>query len=324
MKTLRKMIALTLCLLLAAAFMPARAQDDLPLIGIIQLVEHPALDDARMGFIEGLKELGFEDGKNIRIDHRNGQASKDILASIADHFIAENAALVLAIATDAATTMAAKTTSIPILATAITDFTGEARLAKSNEAPGYNVSGTTDMNPIDAQIALLKRLVPEAKTVGLLYNSGEVNSVLQARIAHEEIEKAGMQWKDVTVNNVNDVQQAAMSLVGEVDVLYIPTDNTVASSMPVVSAAAVSRGIPIICSEAGQVQHGGTATLGISYFKLGKQTAQMAVDVLGGADISQMPIQAQTDFEYLINKTMADQIQLAIPEDLMPFAVEIQ
>jgi putative ABC transport system substrate-binding protein len=237
MKTLRRMFALMLCLMLVS-FVPALAQDDMPLIGIIQLVEHPALDDARLGFIEGLKELGFEDGKNIRIDYRNGQASKDILASIADHFIAENVDLVLAIATDAATSMASKTTSIPILATAITDFVGEARLAKSNEVPGYNVSGTTDMNPIDAQIALLQRLVPEAKTVGLLYNASESNSVLQAKIAHKHIEAMGMKWKDVTVNNVNDVQQAALSLVNEVDVLYIPTDNTVASAMPVVHQAA--------------------------------------------------------------------------------------
>lgn len=323
MKTLRRMFALMLCLMLVS-FVPALAQDDMPLIGIIQLVEHPALDDARLGFIEGLKELGFEDGKNIRIDYRNGQASKDILASIADHFIAENVDLVLAIATDAATSMASKTTSIPILATAITDFVGEARLAKSNEVPGYNVSGTTDMNPIDAQIALLQRLVPEAKTVGLLYNASESNSVLQAKIAHKHIEAMGMKWKDVTVNNVNDVQQAALSLVNEVDVLYIPTDNTVASAMPVVHQAAITNKVPILCSEAGQVKTGGTATLGISYFNLGKQTAQMAVDVLAGADISQMPIQSQTEFEYLLNKTMCDAIGLAIPEDLLPFAIDVE
>ncbi len=323
MKTLRRMFALMLCLMLVS-FVPALAQDDMPLIGIIQLVEHPALDDARLGFIEGLKELGFEDGKNIRIDYRNGQASKDILASIADHFIAENVDLVLAIATDAATSMASKTTSIPILATAITDFVGEARLAKSNEIPGYNVSGTTDMNPIDAQIALLQRLVPEAKAVGLLYNASESNSVLQAKIAHKHIEAMGMKWKDVTVNNVNDVQQAALSLVNEVDVLYIPTDNTVASAMPVVHQAAVTNKVPILCSEGGQVKTGGTATLGISYFNLGKQTAQMAVDVLAGADISQMPIQSQTEFEYLLNKTMCDAIGLAIPEDLLPFAIDVE
>lgn len=319
MKNLSKKLALILSFVLLMATVPALAESELPLIGIIQLMEHPALDDARLGFLEGLKELGFEDGKNIRIDHRNGQGDKAILSSIADHFVSENAALVLAIATPAAQTMAEKSSSIPILATAITDFV-EARLAESNEKPAFNVSGTTDMNPIDAQIALIQRLVPDVQTIGLVYNSSEDNSVLQARLAHEAIEKLGLKWKDATANTINDVQQAVMSLVGEVDALYVPTDNVVASAMPVVYEAAMSQKIAVICGEAGQVRSGGTATLGMSYFNLGKQTAQMAVDVLNGADISLMPIQAQTEYAYLINKTMADALGLTIPEDLMPFA----
>ncbi|NLB38118.1 MAG: ABC transporter substrate-binding protein [Clostridiales bacterium] len=322
MKNLRKRLALILSVVLMMTFIPALAQDDLPMIGIIQLMEHPALDAAREGFIEGLQELGFEDGKNIRIVHRNGQNNQDILASIADQFISEGADLVLAIATPAAQSMAGKSTTIPILATAITDFVS-ARMAESNEKPGYNISGTTDLNPIQAQIELIQRMAPDTKTVGLLYTASEDNSVLQAEMAHAIIEELGMEWKDVTVNNVNDVQQAAISLIDQVDALYIPTDNVVASSMPVVHEAAMAKKIPIFCSEAGQIEGGGTATLGISYFLLGKQTAQMAVDVLNGADISTMPIQAQTEFEYLINKTMADAIGLVIPEELLEFAVEI-
>lgn len=322
MKNLRKRLALILSVVLMMTFIPALAQDDLPMIGIIQLMEHPALDAAREGFIEGLQELGFEDGKNIRIVQRNGQNNQDILASIADQFISEGADLVLAIATPAAQSMAGKSTTIPILATAVTDFVS-ARLAESNEKPGYNISGTTDLNPIQAQIELIQRMAPDTKTVGLLYTASEDNSVLQAEMAHAIIEELGMEWKDVTVNNVNDVQQAAISLIDQVDALYIPTDNVVASSMPVVHEAAMAKKIPIFCSEAGQIEGGGTATLGISYFLLGKQTAQMAVDVLNGADISTMPIQAQTEFEYLINKTMADAIGLVIPEELLEFAVEI-
>lgn len=323
MKNLTRKLALILSVLMLMAFVPAMAEGDVPLIGILQLVEHPALDNARLGFVDGLKELGYEDGKNIKIDYRNGQANPDIVASIADHFISENADLVLAIATPAAQTLAAKTTTIPILATAITDFVF-ARLAESNEKPGYNVSGTSDMNPVADQIDLILKLKPDTKTIGLIYTASEVNSELQAQLAHEAIEKLGLAWKDVTVNNVNDVQQAATSLAGEVDALYIPTDNVVASAMPVVHDAAMAAKVLIVAGESGQVRTGGTATYGVNYYTLGKQVAQMAVDVLGGASVSDMPIQMQAEFEYLINKTMMDALGLTIPEDLLPFAEEIQ
>jgi putative ABC transport system substrate-binding protein len=324
MNRTKKWIALLLALLLVGGLAGSLAETDKPLIGILQLVEHPALDDACNGFKDGLKELGYEDGINIAIDTRNAQANSDMLASIADHFISVHADLVLAIATPAAQTMAGKTETIPILGTAITDYV-DARLAQSNEAPGYNVSGTTDLNPIVDQIALIKRMAPDTKTVGLLYTSSEDNSVLQARMAKVEIEKAGMKYVEVTVNNSNDVQQAAQSIVEQCDALYIPTDNIIASSMPIVHEAALAKKIPIFCSEAGQIVGGGTATVGISYYNLGKQTAQMAVDVLfNGADISKMAIQAQTEYEYTINKTMCDAIGLSIPEDLQPFAKEYQ
>ncbi len=322
MKSIRTIITLALVVCLLAPAASLAAAEEKPLIGIIQYVAHPALDAARDGFLDGLKELGYEDGVNITVDTRNANASPDILSSIADHFIGESATLVLAIATPAAQTLAGKTETIPILGTAITDYVA-AKLAASNEEPGYNVSGTTDMNPIKEQIDLIRRMAPDAKTVGLLYTSNEDNSILQARQAREYIEAAGLVYEEVTVNNSNDVQQAAQSLVERCDVIYVPTDNVVASSMSIVYEIAVARKMPIFCGEAGQILGGGTATLGISYYNLGKQTAQMAVDVLKGADISKMPIQAQSEFEYTINKTMCDLIGLEIPADLLPFAIEV-
>ena len=322
MRTLKKRTAILLALTLMLFALGAAAGEDLPLIGIVQLVEHAALDAARDGFLDELKDQGYIDGQTIRVDYRNAQASPDILSSIADHFIGEEVDLVLAIATNSAQTMAGKTETIPILGTAITDYV-VAKLAKSNEEPGYNVSGTTDMNPIEQQIALIRQMAPDTRSVGLLYTSSEDNSVTQARMARGFIEAAGMQYVEVTVNNANDVQQAAQSLVEQVDALYIPTDNIVASSMPIVHEAAVAKKIPIFCGEAGQILGGGTATLGISYYNLGRQTGQMAIDVLGGADISTMPIQSQTQFEYTINKTMCDLIGLEIPAELLPFAIEV-
>ncbi len=311
------------CLLLAAVMaltllVPGAglAESKVPLIGIVQLIQHAALDAANQGFVDALRDNGYVDGENIRIDSQNANGASDTLATIADSFIAQKVDLALAIATPAAQTLAGKTETIPILGTAITDYV-EAKLAKSNEEPGYNVSGTTDMNPIVEQIDLLQRLVPEAKTVGLLYTGSEDNSVLQARIAVEAIEARGLKWVEVKVNNSNDVQQAAQSLADQCDVLYIPTDNVAASSMPIISEVMTAKKIPIICGESGMVDAGGTATLGLNYYKLGYQTGLMAIEVLNGADISTMPIQAQSEFDYAFNMEAAEAIGLEIPQDLL-------
>jgi len=317
MKFKKRLFALALVAALLIPGLGVFAQEKLPVVGIVQFVEHPALDAAYQGFVDALKDQGYEDGKNITFDYRNAQASPDILAAIADQFIANKVDLILAIATPAALTMAGKTETIPILGTAITDYV-VAKLAKSNEEPGFNVSGTTDMNPIADQIILLQKLVPQAKTVGLLYTGSEPNSVLQAEIATLAIEAAGMQVKEIKINNSNDVQQAITSLVDQVDAIYLPTDNTVASAMPIVGEVTMAKKIPVICGEAGMVNGGGTATLGISYYNLGWQTGLMAIDVLkNGADVSKMPIQAQTEFEYAFNLENAAAIGLVIPQELL-------
>ena len=305
--------AIVLSVILLVWFWP---KQKLPVIGIMQYVQHEALDAANQGFVDALKDSGYVDGENIKIDAQNANADNSTLATIADSFIAQKVDLALAIATPAAQMLMGKTETIPVLGTAITDYV-DAKLAKSNEEPGYNVSGTTDMNPIAEQIDLLKALVPEAQTVGLLYTGSEDNSVLQARIAVEAIEALGMKWVEVKVNNSNDVQQAAQSLVGQIDALYIPTDNVAASSMPIISEVMTEKNIPIICGESGMVRAGGTATLGINYYKLGYQTGLMAIEVLNGADVSTMPIQAQSEFDYAFNLEAAEAIGLQIPQDLL-------
>ncbi len=323
---MKKLLTLVLSLILAAALLVpgyALGEGEKPLIGILQFVQHPALDAAREGFLAGLAAEGFVDGENVTIDYQNGQAAQDICASIADKFIADGVDLVLGIATPAVQAVAGKTDSIPILGTAVTDYVA-ANLVSSNEAPGFNVSGTTDMNPVADQIAMVKKMVPDAQTLGLLFTGSEVNSRVQADIAKAEAEKLGMKVVEVTVNNSNDVQQAAASILEQCDVLYVPTDNIIASSMALVAEEALNRKIPIACGEEGMVRGGGTFTLGISYFNLGEQTGRMAAALLRGeAVVSEMPIQSQTDFQFLINKTFCDEIGLEIPEDLLPFAEEI-
>jgi len=286
-------------------------------IGIIQLTEHAALDAAREGFVQALADNGYVDGDKIKIDFQNAQNDQSTLSTISDRFVSEEVDLVLAIATPAAQAVAGKTTEIPILATAVTDFV-VAKLAESNEVPGGNVSGTTDMNPIEEQIDLLMQLVPEAKTVGLIYNSGEDNSILQAQLATEAIQARNMAVTEVTVTSTNDVQQAMQSLVTKCDAIYIPTDNTLASSMPIVEGVCAEAKKPVICGESSMVDAGGLATLSINYYNLGYQTGMMALRILvDGADVSTMPIESLTEMDLAFNTAVADAIGITIPEELL-------
>ncbi|MDD5659850.1 MAG: ABC transporter substrate-binding protein [Actinomycetota bacterium] len=291
-------------------------------IGIIQYVEHVALDSAREGFIKALSDKGFVDGENITIDVQNAQADQSNLSTISDRFVSNKVDLVLAIATPAAQSIAGKTTEIPIIATAITDFV-TAKLVDSNEAPGGNVSGTTDMNPIKEQMDLLVKLVPNVKTVGVIYTSSEDNSVVQAKIAKEAIEALGLTYTEVTVTNSNDVQQAAQSIVEKCDALYLPTDNVMASSMPIIHGVTLQSKTPVICGESGMVENGGLATLGINYYDLGYKAGLMGVKILKGeAKPANMPIESATKFDFAINGTVANEIGLEIPEDLTEYIIE--
>lgn len=300
------------------------SNNDIINIGIIQFVEHIALDSAREGFISALKDNGYKEGENIVIDYQNAQADSSNMSTISDRFVSNKVDLILAIATPAAQSIAGKTTDIPILGTAITDYV-VARLVDSNDAPGGNVSGTTDMNPIKEQIDLLVKLVPNAKTVGVLYNSSEDNSILQAKIAKEAIETLGLTYIEVTVSNSNEVQQVTQSIVGQCDAIYLPTDNTFASAMPVVHGVTSQSKTPVICGESGMVNAGGLATLGINYYDLGYQTGLMAVKILKGeAQPSSMPIQSAKDFDFAINGTVANEIGLKIPDDLQKYVTDAE
>ncbi|MEI7615575.1 MAG: ABC transporter substrate-binding protein [Actinomycetota bacterium] len=321
-KTIIIVLVLALALALAMAGCTAQTAKSNAKIGIIQYVEHVALDSARDGFIKALSDKGYVDGKNIAIDLQNAQADQSNLSTISDRFVSNKVDLVLAIATPAAQSIAGKTTTIPILATAITDFVS-AKLVNSNEAPGGNVSGTTDMNPIKEQIDLLVKLVPNAKTVGVIYTSSEDNSILQAAIAKKAIEALGLKYIEVTVTNSNDVQQAAQSIVGKCDALYIPTDNVLASSMPVIHGVTLESKTPVICGESGMVVNGGLATLGINYTDLGYTTGLMAVKILKGeAKTATMPIESASGFDFAINGTVATEIGLTIPKDLEQYIIK--
>lgn len=318
MEKLIRILTLVLTIILAVASAGCSKEKKVT-VGIIQYMDHVALDNAREGFIDALKDNGFTDGNNIIIDYQNAQGDQSNLTTISDRFVSNKVDLVLAIATPAAQSIAGRTNEIPILGTAITDYVS-AKLADSNEVPGGNISGTTDMNPIKEQIELLVKLVPDAKTVGVLYTSSEDNSILQAALAKEAIEDLGLSYTELTVASSNDVQQATQSIVGKCDAIYIPTDNTFASAMPVVHGITSQSKTPVICGESGMVENGGLATLGINYYDLGYQTGLMAVKVLKGeAEPATMPIESATGFDFTINSSIAEEIGLEIPEDLQQY-----
>ena len=281
-------------------------------IGIVQLVEHDALDAANRGINDALKERGV----TMEIDRQNAQADQSNLRNIAQRFVSHNYPLIFAIATPAAQTVANATSTTPIVATAVTDF-AVAKLVKDNNKPGTNVTGSSDMNPIAAQTELLLKLVPNAKTVGTIYNSSEINSQLQIDILRKELEKHGVALAEATISSVNDIQQAAQSLVGKVDVMYVPTDNVVASSMPTLYRVTQAAKLAVVAGEAGMVRSGATATVAVDYYNLGKIAGNMGADILEGkAKPQDMPIRYQTEFKVVLNEPVVKELGLTVPEDV--------
>jgi len=289
-------------------------------IGIVQIVEHPALDSAREGFLETLKKNGYEEGKNLKVDYQNAQGDQSVLQSIAQKFASSKLDLVLAIATPSAQAMASASQNIPILITAVTDPV-EAKLVNSMEKPGTNVTGTTDMNPIKEQFELLKKLVPQAKNAGVIYNAGEVNSQVQVKMAKEVAKNLGLELIEATVTTSADVLQASQSLVGKVDAIYVPTDNMVVSAAQSVIQVANKNKIPIIAGESSVVDKGGLATIGINYNNLGKQTGEMAIKILKGSKPQDMAIESQKQFDMVFNKEALTLLNIKVPDDLAKIAI---
>lgn len=290
-------------------------------IGVVQLVEHPALDAANKGFVDGLASKGFKD--NVQIDQQNAQADQSNLNSIAQRFVADKKDLVLAIATPAAQSMANATKDIPILGTAITDYKS-AKLVTSEEKPGTNVSGTTDMNPIDRQIDLILKVVPNAKKVGIIYSASEVNSQVQAEKMKAYAKTKGLEVVEATVSNVNDIQQAAQNLVSQgVQAIYVPTDNVVASAMANLVKITDPAKVPVFPGEENMVKNGGLMTYSVDYYKLGFQTGVMAAKVLSGeAKVQDLAIESQKDLKLVINQDAVKRLGITIPEELQKEAAK--
>ncbi|GAA3019242.1 ABC transporter substrate-binding protein [Tetragenococcus solitarius] len=285
--------------------------DNTKKVGVLQVVEHDSLDTAYEGFKKGLAEGGYKEGENLTIDYQNAQNNQDNLKSMSEKLVKDQSDLVLGIGTPAAQSLANVTQDIPIVVTAVTDLV-EAKLVDSNEQPGRNVTGTTDMVPdIKKQTDLLLSVIEQPKTIGIMYNAGESNSKIQADLAQEALEEAGVKVKTLTANTTNDVQQVTTSLAKDVDGIYIPTDNTFASAATVIGDVAKETKTPIVAGSIEQVEGGALATYGIDYASLGKQTGTMAAKILDGdAEPSDMSVEEADELKLYVNKEMAQALDI--------------
>lgn len=292
-------------------------------IAITQIVEHPALDEAKQGFIDVLAENGYVEGENLSYDIQNAQGEIVNTNTIAQKFALDRPDLVLAISTPSAAAVANAIKDIPILITAVTDPVYEG-LVESAERPNTNITGTNDMNPIKEQFELILQLLPGTKNVGVIYNPGESNSVVQVELAEDVAKDLGLELVEASVSTSTDVLLAANSLVGRVDAIYIPTDNTVVSTIESVVMIAEDNNIPIIAGEENSVVRGALGTIGINYYRLGRQTGEMALRILKGElKPEDMPIESQKDYRLVINIDAAEAMGVEIPEDILNSADEI-
>ncbi|OFN02507.1 ABC transporter substrate-binding protein [Aerococcus sp. HMSC062A02] len=281
-------------------------QDGQKEIGIIQYGEHQALNDAREGFVEGLEEAGFKDGETIHIDYQNAQADQSNLNSIAQNMKGRKD-LTFAIATPAAQAALNADKQTPILFTAVTDAVS-ANLVKSLDQPGTNASGTSDIAPVEKAVDLLLTIDPSIKTVGMPYNSSEVNSEIQFKAFKDYAESKGLKVEAQTVTATNEVQSAITALAKRVDGICLPTDNTIAQTIPTIGSVVREAKVPTIGAESAHLE-GCLATYGVNYKDLGRQTAEMAVKILkDGADVSQIPVEKAKDYELVVNEAMAKEL----------------
>ncbi|MCM3570430.1 ABC transporter substrate-binding protein [Neobacillus mesonae] len=287
-------------------------------IGITQLIEHPSLNAAREGFIQALKDAGYEEGKNLKIDYQNAQGDMNTNMPIAQKLVSDKNDLILAIATPSAQAVVQSTKTIPVLFTAITDPVG-AQLVKSIEKPGGNVTGTSDTHPeaIKNTIAAIKKFIPNAKKVGIIYNSGEPNAVVNVKNAEEALKAAGLEAVKTTISTSSEVKQAADSLVGRADVFYIPKDNTVVSALESVITVADAHKIPTFVGEGDSVKRGTFASYGFDYHDLGYTTGKMAVEILKGKKPSEIPVGYPENLQLMINKKAAEKEGITLTDDML-------
>ncbi|WP_034642831.1 ABC transporter substrate-binding protein [Desulfovibrio inopinatus] len=311
------------CFVLLAALVclasPALAKT--PVIGVNQFVEHPALDAILKGFQDDLKENG------VVVEYKvyNAQGNVSTTNQIANQITDDDPVLVLAIATPSAQAQVAATrknahmAEVPIIFSGITDPIG-AGLVTNLEQPTANVTGVSNQMPMDKHVAMIKRFMPDMKALGVLYNAGEANSVSNVRRLKAAAEAQGIELIEATVANSSEVTQAAKSLVGKVQAMYVPTDNTVVSNIETVVKVAEESKTPFFCADTDSVRRGAIAAVGLDYYEHGKQTGEMARRILAGAKPQDTPVEFQKTLQFYFNPKAAQRMGLQVPQEIVESA----
>lgn len=316
-KIIKSMFTLGLSTLLLSACASTNASTNTNYtVGIIQFAEHPSLDNCRTGFIEGLKEAGFEDGKNIKIEYKNSQSDFSNVNTISQNFVADKVDLICAIATPAAQSAynAAMDSNIPVVMTAVSDPVA-AGLAEALDKPNKGITGTSDIIPAQKQLALIRNFLPEAKTIGILYSTGEVNSEVQIDMYKEVASDYGFTIETAGVSNQSEIPMALDTLLSKVDCLNNLTDNTVVSALTTILDKANEKNIPVFGSEEEQVKNGCVASEGLDYVELGKKTGQMAARILNGEAAESIAIEAIEQSSPIVNKSSLEKLGLTLPNN---------
>ncbi len=294
----------------------ATKKKDVPTVGILQLMSHPALDSIHKGIKAGLKESGYTVGKDVKIDFQNAENDQSNLKSMSEKFVNEKVDVAVGIATPSAQALANATSSIPIVMGAITDPVS-AKLVKSEKKPGGNITGVSDQAPIAAQLKLIRQIMPKTKTLGVIYTSSEESSQAQVKILEGLVKKYGFTLKKYSISSTNDLNQVAGEMASKVQAVFVPTDNTIASAMQTLVKATNAKKIPVFPTVDTMVKDGGLATVGLNQYQLGVETGKMVADILDGKrKPATTPVKFMTKGDLVINEKVAKQLGIDIPASL--------
>lgn len=296
-----------------ALILPAKAEE--VKVAVTAIVEHPALDAARDGIKEALAEAGYKEGENLKFVYESAQGNPGTAAQIARQFVGDAPNVIVPISTPSAQAVVSATRDIPVVFTAVSDPLG-AELIKDMEMPGGNVTGLSDMSPVADHVALIQEITPNAKSIGFIYNTAEANSVSTLAALKVEAEKAGLTIVESVATKSSEVQGAARALVGRVDVIYVPTDNTIVSAFEAAVGVAEEAKIPLYAGDTDSVNRGALAALGFNYFDVGKQTGEIVVRVLKGENPGDIPVRVAAGTDLVINQKAAAKMGVTFPESI--------
>ncbi|OLF39331.1 MULTISPECIES: ABC transporter substrate-binding protein [unclassified Psychrobacter] len=291
-------------------------------VAITAIVEHPALDDVRKGVIDELNDAGFKDGENLAVNFQSAQGNTATAGQIAKQFVADEPDVIVAIATPSAQSVAASTSSIPMVFSAVTDPVA-AKLVSKLDGSGTNVTGASDALPYEPQIDLMRQIIPDLKDVGYVYSPGEVNSTIILKNLKEKLTPLGINVHEAPAQRSNDIAMAARSLEGKVDTIYTSTDNNVVSAYESLYQIAKESKIPLIASDTSSVERGAVAALGVNYYDLGRETGKIVVRILNGEAAGAIPVYTPQMLDLYVSPTHAEEQGITLSQAVIDQAKEV-